>query len=389
MWVERDVSSKISSLTKSRPAVLLTGARQTGKSSLLKKLFNEAQYVSFDNLRYVEEAKTSPEYFLDNLNLPVVLDEVQYVPELFRELKIRIDKEREKYGQWILTGSQLFELMRNVSESLAGRISILHLETLSANEIRKALPESIDEHLYKGGYPELWSNPLLDTSDFFESYIRTYIERDLKSLVDVKNLYDFRRLFNVLAARAGQLINFRDIARDVGVSDVTVKNWMNALQTSGIIYLLPPFYANIGKRMIKTPKLYFADHGLLSYLLDITSLSKWSEHASRGHIYENFVFMELIKTAGLVPGRNMFFYRDQNGVEIDFFVEKDSKLFLIEAKAGERIEEKKLNFNKVAPLFGKQQVNCVLAQNIKESRIMKMKDYYSYNPLYKLFSFDS
>ena len=181
------------------------------------------------------------EYFLKSLEKQTILDEVQYVPEIFRELKVVIDNERSRYGKWLLTGSQVFELSKNISESLAGRITLLHLETLSANEIRNSDAGELKNYLWKGGYPELWSNPDLDHSEFFESYIKTYVERDLRSIVDVKNLSDFRKFFIILAARAGQLINYRDISKEVGVSDVTIKNWLSALQICGLIYLLPPY----------------------------------------------------------------------------------------------------------------------------------------------------
>ncbi|MBI9098794.1 MAG: ATP-binding protein [Spirochaetaceae bacterium] len=366
----------------SRPAVLVTGARQTGKSSLLKNIFNTTEYITFDHLKYVEQAKESPEHFLKQLKQQVILDEIQYVPEIFRELKIEIDKDRQNYGKWLLTGSQQFELMEGVSESLAGRISIIHLETLSALELRGAKISQMDEHLWKGGYPELWSNEFIEAGDFFESYIRTYIERDLKNIIEVKNLNDFRKLFKTLATRTGQLINYRDISKDIGVADVTIKSWIHALQVSGIIYLLPPYFSNIGKRLTKSPKLYFADHGLACYLLGIETFDEWHSHIYKGNLWENFVMMELIKTHSLIPGESLFFYRDQNGVEIDFVIEKKGTLFFIEAKAQERIDSKKLNFNKVIPLFkNKYKTEAILAQNISDKKVLKLGEYSCYNPL--------
>jgi len=382
MWIERRLKDKIFRSAGSRPVVLLTGARQTGKSSLLTRLFPESRYITFDYLRQVEAARESPQQFLQQCSGNIILDEIQYVPELFRELKILVDKERDTYGKWVITGSQRFELMEQVSESLAGRISIINLETLSAMELRESNLQPLDDFLWRGGYPELWSNPHLEAEDFFENYIRTYIERDLKQIVEVKNLNDFRRFIRILAARIGQLINYRDIAKDVGIADVTVKRWLHALEMGGLVYLLPPFFSNIGKRLVKTPKLYFSDHGLACYLLGIVDAETWSRHMFRGNLWENVVLMELIKNNYLVPGRELFFYRDQNGVEIDFIIEQGSRLTLLEAKAGETIDNRKLNFNKVAPLLQKNyQIECVVAHTPPDNTIVKLKNYSSFNPL--------
>ena len=257
------------------------------------------------------------------------------------------------------------------------------LRPLGAEELRNKKHLNFNDYLWKGGYPELWSNPALDVGDFFESYIRTYIERDLKAIIDVKNLNDFRRFVRITASRAGQLLNYKGLSADVGVSDVTIKKWIHALEISGLVYLLPPYYANIGKRLIKSPKVYFADHGLLCYLLRIENESDWFAHAYKGNLWENLVMMELIKTFGLRPGVDLFFYRDQNGVEIDFVVEKKGVLSLIEAKAGERIHPGKLNFEKVAPLFQNRfRIENILALNIKQTRPLKKKDYTCLNPVY-------
>ena len=190
-----------------------------------------------------------------------------------------------------------------------------------------------------------------------------------------------------MAVRTGQLLNYRDISNDVGVSDVTIKKWVHALELSGLIVILPPFYSNIGKRLVKSPKIYFSDHGLACYLLGITSLKTWHTHTQKGNLWENFVLMELIKNHALIPGGDIFFYRDQNGVEIDFIIEKGKKLFFAEAKAGERIDSKKVNFRKVIPLFNKSyQTESILIQNLKHNSVLKLKEYYSYNPLYTSYS---
>ena len=386
MWFDRYIEKSIFSAVKSRPVVLLTGARQTGKSSLLQKMFNELEYITLDSIQYAAQAKENPDYFLSNFKQPVILDEIQYAPELFRHIKLLVDQNRIDYGQWILTGSQKFELMQSVGDSLAGRIRIIHLETLSALEIRQQSVDNLTDFIWKGGYPELWSNPAIEIHSFFEDYIQTYLERDLRQIINISNLVDFQRFIRICATRIGQLINYRDMANDVGVSDVTIKSWLGALEQSGIIYRLPPFYANIGKRFIKAPKLYFADHGLAAYLLNIHNYNQWQNHIYKGNLWENVVFSELIKTGQYKPGKNLFFYRDQNGVEMDFIIEKgvteSSPIVLIEAKASEKTANKKLNFSKISPLFKNHPVQCMLMANINQKTPLKMKDYTLINPVY-------
>ncbi|MCB1177450.1 MAG: ATP-binding protein [Leptospiraceae bacterium] len=269
VWISRNITSQIREGLKSRPALFITGMRQTGKTSLLKRNFSDFQFVSFDKIENVREAEENPGKFLNSFSSPVVLDEAQYVPGIFREIKYRIDENRNQYGRWILTGSQNFLLMKDISESLAGRIGIFHLHTLSSNEIRNSIDigNRINNSLVLGGFPEIWSNPNISPENFFDDYVTTYGERDLRRILDITNLRDFQRLLKSCAFRVGQLINYSDLARDVGVSSVTIKTWINALETGGLIYLLQPYYRNLGKRLIKAPKLYFSDSGLLCYLL--------------------------------------------------------------------------------------------------------------------------
>jgi predicted AAA+ superfamily ATPase len=384
MWIQRQQVDAIVEASHVRPAVLLTGARQTGKSTLLQKIFPEAEYVTLDSLPVATEAETNPGRFLDRFSGPVLLDEIQYAPSVFRELKIRIDKNRAETGRWILTGSQRFSLMKEVSESLAGRISILQLETLSAAELRgcrRVSQTALPDILCKGGYPELWANPDIAPAMFYEDYIQTYLEKDLRQLIQVSSLRDFRRFIQICAARCGQLLNCTDIAKDTGVSATTIKAWIGALEASGIIYLLSPFFANIGKRLVKAPKLYFADNGLLCHLLNITGMDSCLRSPQQGAVWENLVFTELIKTQNLVPGRSLFFYRDQNGVELDFVTEKAGQLTLIEAKSAERVDPRKLNFSKVAPLLADRNVSCQLMHPVPDKTPVQLDGYLSVNPV--------
>jgi predicted AAA+ superfamily ATPase len=382
MWIDRQIKKSLKQALKSRPVVLLTGARQTGKSSLLQHELPNTQYMSMDYLVNAEEAESNPSTFLSQFSDQVILDEIQYTPSLFRELKIVVDQNRNMYGRWVLTGSQKFTLMQGISESLAGRIGILNLETLSAKELRTSgrfQPNQIQNVIWLGGFPELWANERIVPQDFFLDYTRTYLERDLQAIINVRNLKDFQQFVRLCATRAGQLLNLNDLANNLGVATNTIKSWINVLETSGVISLLPPYYANIGKRIIKTPKLYFSDQGLLCSLLNITSMDDWKAHPKRGELWENFVYMEYVKTRQLEPGRQIFFYRDSNGVEIDFVIESGSGLELIEAKATERVDERKLNFAKVEKLFPR--TTSTLACLVNESRTIKLKNYNMLNPL--------
>jgi predicted AAA+ superfamily ATPase len=380
MWIERSYTSKIEEAVKSRSVVLLTGVRQSGKSSLLQKLFPEADYVTLDRIVFAEEAEENPTAFLNRFKKQVIIDEIQYAPSLFRELKIKIDEDRSVRGKWILTGSQQFSLMRHISESLAGRVRILNLGTLSALELSKTtLLKNKRDLLWKGGFPEIWAENF-NANDFFDDYIQTYLERDLKQILNVTNLRDFRRFLTLLALRVGQLMNYSELSKEVGVAVNTIKAWVNALETSGIIILLPPYYKNLGKRIIKAPKLYFCDNGLVAALLNIDSLKALDNSLHLGNIWENFVMSEYLKE-GFVAGKNIFYFRDKNGVEIDFIIEKGGEIFLVEAKHSERPNPGKLNFKKVAPLF-KEKVNLLVACGIEEKGLITLKDFSIYNPLF-------
>ncbi len=380
MWIERDYSEKITEAVERRPVILLTGIRQAGKSSLLQRLFADSDYVTLDRIVFAEEAEENPTMFLDRFQKRVIIDEIQYAPSLFRDLKIRVDENRSTKGKWILTGSQQFILMRSVSESLAGRVRVLNLGTLSARELNRTnLLKNKRDLLWKGGFPELWAEKL-DAKEFFEDYIQTYLERDLKQILNVTKLRNFRRFMSLLAIRVGQLLNYSEISKELGVAVNTIKAWVNALEVSGLIILLPPYYNNLGKRLIKAPKLYFCDNGLVCALLNIDSLGILEKSLHLGNIWENFVLSEYVKE-GYVAGKNLFFFRDTNGVEIDFVIEKMGEVLLVEAKHSERPNPSKLNFKKVAPLF-KNVVSPIVACGVEEKSRIALKDYSIYNPLY-------
>ena len=380
MWITRYYSEKIDKALKTRPVLILTGVRQSGKSTLLRKHIKNATYLTLDNVSVAEELTHNSSYFLEKQKGTVIIDEIQYAPTIFRDIKMIVDEHRQDYGRWVLTGSQLFGLMKGVTESLAGRARVLHLWPLSADELNHTkLIKNHADLLWRGGYPEVWSANL-ETEDFFTDYIHTYLERDIKDIVNVRNMHDYRRFLNLLALRAGQIMNYTHIANDLNVSLNTVKDWLSTLEVCGVISLLPPYHSNLGKRLIKAPKLYFNDNGLLCHLLNIHSLEALEASPLLGAIWENFVFTELGKNEFEV-GTNLFYLRDQNGVEIDFIVERNAKTWLIEAKNSERPNESRLNFKKIAPLF-KTKVNCVVACRTREPLNYKLKNYTLSNPLF-------
>jgi hypothetical protein len=333
MWISRAVEPRLQRSAKTRPVVVLTGARQTGKTSTFLRLFPNYSFVSLDLPTEAEQAEKEPRAFLQRHPPPVIIDEVQYAPGLFRHLKAEVDAHRTRNGQFLLTGSQKFALMKSVSESLAGRADIVELETLSLAEILAALPETrIEAAVVRGGFPELYANPEIDLIAFYNSYLVTYLERDVRSLTNIGSLRDFERFVRACALRSANLLNKADLARDVGISPSTANHWLSMLEASGQIVLLEPWFSNRTRSIVKSPKLYFADTGLLCALLNIRSEEALRQSPAVGAIWETFVFAQLRdreRRAGRAGG--LFFWRDRTR-EVDFVVDAGGRLELFEAK---------------------------------------------------------
>ena len=356
-YVPRNIENAVKRIARSFASVLVTGPRQTGKTTLLKKLFlNEAKFVTFDNKQDLLMARQSEELFFKQNKPPVILDEIQYAPNLFSEIKLISDRDRKK-GQFYMTGSQAYELMQNVSESLAGRVGIVRMLGLSFRETaqdgcltpfipteeflesRKTDKDS-DEYwcvwnrIVRGGYPELHENQEIQTMDYYSSYVATYLERDVRQLIHISDELDFIRFMTVTAAHTGRLVNYDSIARDVGVSPQTVKRWMSILITSGLVYLLEPYHNNLISRAVKTPKLYFMDTGLVCHLTRWYAPEQAERGAMSGALFETFVVSEIIKgyyNAGN-PKPPLYFYRDKDGKEIDLIIHENGTLYPIEIK---------------------------------------------------------
>lgn len=342
MQYKRDISDKINRLASHFPVVVITGARQVGKTTLLRSLFPRYNYISLDLPSIAELAENDPQAFLQRHPAPLIVDEVQYAPKLFRSLKALVDQDRHAMGRYILTGSQKFPLMKEVAESLAGRAGLQELETLSLREVGRQT--SWPAVLARGMYPELWRQPDLLPADFFSSYLATYLERDVRQILNVSSLRDFERLLRASAVRSGQLLNKVDLARDVGIAGKTAGEWLSVLQASNQVFLLEPYFENIGKRLVKSPKLYFHDSGLLCFLLGLDELSL-PKSPLLGAVWETFVYSELRKRAALNPdtAKSIWFYRDAQNHELDFLTLAGGQMDLFECKWTENPDKKSID----------------------------------------------
>ncbi|MCA1755724.1 MAG: ATP-binding protein [Spirochaeta sp.] len=318
--IERAGIDQIKELARFFPAIALVGARQTGKTTLVQALFPDYSYVSLDVPSQAALAEHDPDAFFALHPAPIIIDEVQYAPGLFRHLKVQIDAARHEMGRYILTGSQKFGLMKSLSDSLAGRVGIVSLEGLSFAELQAAQLGELRPWLHRGGYPELWRLPDFPARQFFASYLATYLERDVRQLLNVGDLRDFERFIRVLAQRHGQQLDYAAIANGIGVGARTVKAWVSVLEASNQIFLLEPWYGNLGKRILKKPKVYFADSGLVCWLLGIEAESL-DQSPFVGPIWEGAVFAELRRQASALGlNRTFYYYRDNEGTEVDFLV---------------------------------------------------------------------
>ncbi|NJN47215.1 MAG: ATP-binding protein [Candidatus Competibacteraceae bacterium] len=327
----------------------------SGKTSLVRRLFPQADYVTLDIPRDAETARLDPSGLLSGRQEPLIIDEVQYVPELLRYLKIAIDRDRRP-GRFVLTGSQDFALMQGVSESLAGRCAVLALPTLALVEVfPEATLSETDTYCWRGGFPELWQRPELDRELWLGSYFATYLERDVRNSLNVGSLRDFDRFLRAAALRVGQLLSLAELARDVGIAPNTAKSWLSILQASRQVLLLEPYHSSPGKRLIKTPKMYFADSGLLLYLLGFPNWSAVVQNAAWGVVWENLVIGEVWKhflNAGQRPP--LWFWRTAQGEELDLLVEIGPQQFLaVECKVTAAVERRNLkHFRVLEDVYG-------------------------------------
>lgn len=355
-YIKRSLEKVVTQASNEYPVVLVTGPRQVGKTTMLQKLMEDSgrSYVSLDDLNERALAKSDPELFLQIHHPPVLIDEVQYAPELFTYIKILADRSQEPGAFW-LTGSQAFKLMEGVRESLAGRVAVLSLTPLSQSEMtgcelkpfridlddlnsRKEDRKAADiigiyERIFRGSMPAVASGQITNIHMFYSSYISTYIERDVRELSDSIDSLKFMRFVTAVAARCGQMINMAEIAKDADINQKQVKDWLGILETLGIIFYLHPYSNNLLKRLVKTPKLYFYDTGLVSYLTRWSSAETLANGAMSGAILENYAVSEIAKSyLGCGQEPYMYYYRDKDAKEIDIVLDRDGKLNPIEIK---------------------------------------------------------
>ncbi len=333
--IVRNAETTLKKLAIQFKAIALTGPRQSGKSTLARTSFPKKKYVSLENPDIRESALNDTRGFLKSMPDGAIIDEAQRVPELFSYLQQVLDESNEK-GRFILTGSNNFLMLENISQTLAGRIGYLELLPFSYNEIQK-IPEQefhLNRLIFSGGYPAVTFDQI-DPQFWFPSYIRTYIERDVRQIKNITNLNLFQKLLYLCAGRIGQQLNLNNLAIECGVDHKTIGAWIGILQASYVIHLLPPFYNNFSKRIIKSPKLYFYDTGLACALLRINFSAQLTNHSSRGALFENYIINELIKkrfNKGLRS--NLFYWRDVSGHEIDVIIDHGSSVYAVELKSG-------------------------------------------------------
>lgn len=315
-----------------QPVVTVTGPRQSGKTTLCRLAFPDRPYVNLEQPDVREFARGDPRAFLDGLRDGAVIDEIQRVPELLSWIQVDVDA-RPGPGRYILTGSHQFELSRHIAQSLAGRTALLRLLPLSIAELQQAETLSTDDLLHRGGYPRIHADGL-DPATALGDYFETYVQRDLRELVQLRHIGEFERFVRMAAGRVGQLLNLQSLAADVGVSGHTAREWISLLEASFIVFRLPPWFANIGKRLVKSPKLYFYDVGLAAWLVGIRNREHLPAHPLRGNLFENLAVLEVLKTyanAGERP--DLHFFRDSAGSEADLVLETGSTLMLLEVKS--------------------------------------------------------
>jgi predicted AAA+ superfamily ATPase len=375
-FIPRDAEKTLKELAEQFPALVITGPRQSGKTEITKKVFSNKPYVSLEDLDTRHFANEDPRGFLNQYEDGAIFDEVQRAPELFSYLQGYIDQNK-KSGQYILTGSQQFGLMSGVSQSLAGRVAKISLLPFSYTELQKVgkEPETVEELLFKGLYPPIYDHDY-DPNIWINNYIDTYVERDVRLLINVRDLSSFQRFLAMCAARSGQIVNLTSLANDCGITHNTAKAWISVLEASYIIHLLQPHYKNFNKRLVKSPKLYFYDAGLAARLLGVENAEQLKTHSIRGPLFETWVVSELLKNRYNEGKRsNLYFWRDKTGNEIDILTDQGQTLFPVEVKSGETIAKDYFrNIERYLEYAGEEAKRSALIYAGEKEQTRKMTD---------------
>ena len=337
--INRIISKKILRLAQKLPVITITGPRQSGKTTLVKELFKTYTYINLEDAAIRDFAKQDIIGFFQKYNNKIIIDEAQNVPEIFSQIQVIVDNSKEK-GQFILTGSQNFLLLKKISQSLAGRTAIFNLLPFSVNELKNTEYHynKYESYIQKGMYPRLYDQNL-NPEDWLPDYINTYIERDVRKIINITDLNRFRTFLKICAGHTGQIINLSKIGNEVGITHKTAQKWLSILETSYIIFLLHPYYKNFNKRLIKSPKLYFYDTGLACSLMNINNPEQLDFHFAKGSLFETFIISEIMKQKynGLLQG-DIYFWRESNNNEIDCIIETGNKIKAIEIKSGRTVK---------------------------------------------------
>ncbi|MCP4217695.1 MAG: ATP-binding protein [bacterium] len=335
--IKRNVSGHLLNLAKKYPVVTVTGPRQSGKTTLVRELFKDKTYINLEHPEEREFAKNDPKGFFTRIPDGAVLGEIQRVPELLSYIQVIVD-EKKQNGMFILTGSQQFQLLNTISQSLAGRTALFKLLPLSLSELKGQYTYSgMNEVLFTGFYPRIFDQQL-SPNQAYSDYFETYVERDLRQLLQVKNLSLFQKFVKLCAGRTGQILNLNSLGNDIGISHTTAREWLTILEAGFIVFLLEPYHKNIRKRLVKSPKIFFYDTGLAAYLLGMEKESHLENHPLRGNLFENLVVMEFLKYRyNMGKKSNLSFYRDSTGNEVDIIYNIARRILAVEVKSGQTV----------------------------------------------------
>lgn len=382
IYIHREIEIPLKRLLRQFPCIALTGPRQSGKTTLLKNTFAKThQFLSFDEPLTRQKAVSDPKLFLDNIQEPAIFDEIQYVPELLSYLKILIDRERHRRGRFILTGSQQFNLIKNLGDSLAGRICLLTLLPFSKEEKKRIIStkdtqQDFADACLRGSFPEISLHRTLSFEAWYGSYFQTYLERDIRTIYNIGSLREFQRFLQLLAARCAQILNLSNLSNELGISVNTAKKWLSVLEASQIVYLLNPYYRNLGKRITKNPKVYFLDCGLVCYLTGIRDKRYLFNGPLAGPLFENYVIQETVKSYLNQSRRPTLFYiRTHNEVEVDLIIEKNLLLFPFEIKLNKspNIEMAK-SLSRFKRIFSRLKVMPAKILSLSNEEVILQKD---------------
>jgi len=330
MYLKRNIEATLTEFLKSFPIIGLTGPRQSGKTTLLQSYLKDYQYVSMDDFLNLQFFNQDPQAFIEKYNNKVIFDEVHFAPKLLSFLKNLVDKDRKNYGKFIITSSSQFYFFKQITESLAGRIGLLSLLPL---ELAEFPLEFSDQIIIRGSYPELVLNPIIKSNHWYNSYLGTYLDKDVRQLSNIGNMNDFRKLITLLASRIGQILDMQNLATSIGITIPTIKHWISILEASYIVFLLQPYYKNLGKRISKRPKIYFYDSGLVSFLTGIETTKHFNNGPMSGSLFENYIIAEILKNNTHKQNyKNLYYFRTNNGDEIDLIIDNTKHLELIEIK---------------------------------------------------------